>query len=67
MVHKCTSHLALRKEARSRTGTDDPFLTIDFDEGKGGSQEGTSGARLPRKAAAFVEWLSAGGDGVCTT
>jgi hypothetical protein len=40
---------------------------MDLEQEKGGSQEGTAGARLPRKAAAFVDWLSAGGDGVCTT
>jgi hypothetical protein len=57
---------ALRWEARSRTRTDDPFLTIDLDEEKTRTRPDTSGTRLSRKAAAFVEWLSAGGDGVCT-
>jgi hypothetical protein len=56
-----------KSEARSRTRTDDPFLTIDLEQGNSGTHEDTSGRRLSRKAAAFVEWLSAGGDDVCTT
>jgi hypothetical protein len=54
-------------EARSRTRTDGPFLTIDPEARKGGSRRDTSDTRLSRKAAAFIEWLSAGGDSVCTT
>ncbi len=53
--------------ARSRTRTDDPFLTIDPEARKGRSPPYTRDPRLPRKAAAFVEWLSAGGDRVCTS
>ena len=44
-----------------------PGTRLLSEQGYGGSQAVTSDTRLSRKAAAFVEWLSAGGDGVCTT
>jgi hypothetical protein len=57
----------IRWEADARIRTGDPFITRDKKGEEGRSHAGTSATRSSCKARAFVEWLSAGGDDVCTT
>jgi hypothetical protein len=61
------SNSALRWEADARIRTGDPFITRDKTGGEEGTPEDTVGAGMSSKARAFVKWLDAGGDSVCTT
>jgi hypothetical protein len=53
-------------DGRCRARTSDLLLVRDSQAGKGGTRASKPDPVLSCKARAFVDWLSAGGDSVCT-